>query len=65
MCYQIVINKIKSNALYNSNVFYVQPHESTILKLEKEGIQTAHNMYLAIKPQCMGVLKPSTKETLF
>jgi hypothetical protein len=61
MCYQIVMNKIKSNPLYNSNLFYVQPHESTLAKLQKEKIPTAHNMWLAIKPECMGVLKPSTK----
>jgi len=33
MCYQIVLNKIKTNPLYNSNLFYVQPHDSTLSRL--------------------------------
>jgi hypothetical protein len=27
LCYQMVMNKIKSNPLYSSNLFYVQPHD--------------------------------------
>lgn len=65
MCYQIVLNKIKPNALYNSNLFYVQPHDTTLEMLEKQHIQIAHNMWLAITPECLAVLKPSTKENLF
>lgn len=65
LCYQMVMNKIKSNPLYSSNLFYVQPHDDTLKKFEKEGIETAHNMWLAIRLEGMSVLKPSTRATLF
>lgn len=29
LCSQIVLNKIKSNPIYGSNLFYVQPYKST------------------------------------
>jgi hypothetical protein len=33
LCSQIVLNKIKGNSIYGSNIFYVQPHSSCYKKL--------------------------------
>lgn len=49
LCSQIVINKIKTNSIYGSNLFYVQPYKTTYDKLVKEGHKMAYNMWLAIK----------------
>lgn len=49
LCSQIVINKIKSNIIFGSNLFYVQPYKKTFEKLSGEGKKMAYNMWLAIK----------------
>ena len=47
LCYQIVMNKIRTNLLFGSNLFYIQPHES--LNTLLPSAQLSHNMWLAIK----------------
>ena len=41
---QIVLNKIKSNQIYGSNLFYVQPYKTTYENLIKSGKKVAYNM---------------------
>jgi hypothetical protein len=43
------MNKIKSNVIYGSNLFYVQPYKETYDKLINENKKMAYNMWLAIK----------------
>ena len=64
LCSQIVVNKIKSNPIYGSNLFYVQPYKSSYEKLAKEGRKMAYNMWLAIKVESLNLLTPSSKETV-
>ena len=64
LCSQIVINKIKSNPIYGSNLFYVQPYKNTYDKLVENGCKMAYNMWLAIKVECLNLLTPSSKETV-
>lgn len=59
LCSQIVINKIKSNPIFGSNLFYVQPYKETF---EKLGKKMAFNMWLAIKVEGLNLLTPSSKE---
>ena len=33
LCSQIVLNKIKANPIFGSNIFYVQPHSTCYKKL--------------------------------
>ena len=49
LCSQIVINKIRSNPIFGSNLFYVQPYKATYDKLVDCGKKMAYNMWLAIK----------------
>lgn len=64
LCSQIVVNKIKNNPIYGSNLFYVQPYKSTYDKLTKENRKMAYNMWLAIKVESLNLLTPSSKETV-
>ena len=63
LCYQIIMNKIKTNFLFGSNLFYIQPHESLGNLLPH--VQLPHNMWLAIKLEGISLLKPSNKEPVF
>lgn len=58
------MNKIKSNVIYGSNLFYVQPYKETYDKLINENKKMAYNMWLAIKVQGLILLTPSSKETV-
>lgn len=49
LCSQIVLNKIKTNPIFGSNLFYVQPHANCYKKLEERGLKVAYNMWLAVK----------------
>lgn len=49
LCSQIVLNKIKTNPIFGSNLFYVQPHNNCYKKLEERGMKVAYNMWLAVK----------------
>jgi hypothetical protein len=62
LCSQIVINKIKANSIFGSNLFYVQPHSSCYKKLEEQGLKVAYNMWLAVKLESLDLLTPSSKE---
>ena len=64
LCSQIVLNKIKSNPIFGSNIFYVSPHTSCYKKLEDKGIKMAYNMWLAVKVESVNLLTPSSKETV-
>jgi hypothetical protein len=61
LCSQIVLNKIKCNPIFGSNIFYVQPYTSTFEMLKKEKKNMAFNMWLAIKVESLNLLTPSTK----
>ena len=61
LCSQIVINKIKTNPIYGSNLFYVQPYKATYEKLQNKGCKMAYNMWLAIKVESLNLLTPSSK----
>ena len=65
LCSQIVLNKIKGNPIFGSNIFYVQPHSSCYRKLEEEGLKVAYNMWLAVKIESISLLTPSSKESIF
>ena len=56
LCSQIVLNKIKSNPIFGSNIFYVSPHTSCYKKLEDKGIKMAYNMWLAVKVESVNLL---------
>lgn len=64
LCSQIVLNKIKTNPIFGSNIFYVQPHAATYKKLEEGGLKVAYNMWLAIKVEALNLLTPSSKESV-
>lgn len=64
LCSQIVLNKIKSNPIFGSNIFYVQPHSSCYKKLEEKNLKVAYNMWLAVKVASLDLLTPSSKESI-
>jgi hypothetical protein len=61
LCSQVVINKIKTNHLFGTNLFYVQPHNYTYAKLEKKGLKASFNMWLAVSVDSLQLLSPSSK----
>ena len=62
---QIVLNKIKSNPIYGSNLFYIQPYKTTYEELKKEDRKMAYNMWVALKVDSLNLLTPSSKESQF
>jgi hypothetical protein len=64
LCSQIVLNKIKTNPIFGSNLFYVQPHANCYKKLEERGQKVAYNMWLAVKVESVDLLTPSSKESI-
>jgi hypothetical protein len=64
LCSQIVLNKIKTNPIFGSNLFYVQPHGLTYNKLDSRGLKVAYNMWLAVKVESVDLLTPSSKESI-
>ena len=64
LCSQIVLNKIKMNPIFGSNIFYVQPHSSCYDKLQKKKLKVAYNMWLAVKVESLDLLTPSSKESI-
>lgn len=58
---QIVLNRIKCNPIYGSNLFYVQPYKKTYEELKKESLKIAYNMWLAVKFDSISLLTPSSK----
>lgn len=61
LCSQIVLNKIKLNPIFGSNLFYVQPYKKTFEELSEDGHKMAYNMWLAIKVEGLHLLTPSSK----
>ena len=59
-----MLNKIRSNSIYGSNLFYVQPYKLTYDDLVGKGLKMAYNMWLAIKFESLTLLTPSSKETV-
>lgn len=64
LCSQIVLNKIKTNPIFGSNLFYVQPHSLTYNKLHQRQLNVAYNMWLAVKVESVDLLTPSSKESI-
>ena len=62
---QIVLNKIKSNHIYGSNLFYVQPYKKTYEELIGQSLKMSYNMWLAVKVDSISLLTPSSKEAQF
>jgi len=58
---QIVLNRIKMNSLYGSNLFYVQPYKKTYEELKTSALKIAYNMWLAVKVDSISLLTPSSK----
>lgn len=58
---QIVLNRIKSNTIYGSNLFYVQPYKKTYEELKQESLKMEYNMWLAVKVDSISLLTPSSK----
>ena len=63
LCYQIIMNKISSNFLFSSNLFYIEIHKSLNNLLPT--IRLSYNMWLAIKLEGVSLLKPFNKEPVF
>ena len=59
-----MLNKIKTNTIFGSNLFYVQPHAVCYKKLEEKGLKVAYNMWLAVKVESVDLLTPSSKESI-
>jgi hypothetical protein len=64
LCSQVVLNKIKSNPLFGSNLFYVQPYSVTHAHLEQKGLKVSFNMWLAVSVDSLQLLSPSSKESV-
>ena len=62
---QIVLNKIKSNQIYGSNLFYVQPYKKTYEQLKNQSLKMSYNMWLAVKVDSISLLTPSSKQSQF
>lgn len=58
---QIVLNKIKSNPIYGSNLFYVQPYKTIYEEFKTQGLKMSYNMWLAVKVDSISLLTPSSK----
>lgn len=58
---QIVLNRVKSNPIYGSNLFYVQPYKKTYEELKTTSTKIAYNMWLAVKVDSISLLTPSSK----
>jgi hypothetical protein len=65
LCSQVVLNKIKANPLFGSNLFYVQPYNTTYARLEQKGLKMSFNMWLAVSVDSLQLLSPSSKESVF
>lgn len=60
----MVLNKIKNNPVFGSNIFYVQPHAKTYEMLQADGLKVAYNIWLAVKVESLNLLTPSSKKCL-
>lgn len=58
---QVVLNKIKANPIYGSNLFYVQPYKKTYEELASLSLKMSYNMWLAVKVDSLSLLTPSCK----
>jgi hypothetical protein len=59
-----VLNKIRVNPIFGSNLFYVQPHNTCYKKLEQKQLKASFNMWLAVSVESVKLLSPSSKESI-